>query len=691
MKKWLVSIWVFSCICIPLTGQNEKKPYLKEVGALSTLYRGTLPTQYPYQINGTYFWESKLFRSGSVYYNGKLYEDVLINVDASRQDLQVRVDNSTAPVVLIKDWVCYFTIGKSFFVNLNYLGHPEAPDGYFELVKDGDEPVFVQIKKVFTSRPGNHNGQEIGYIDPDYNDALVNYFAKQENYYTIEDGKVVKMKRRAFKKAMKTPAVGESFFKEPRWKGTDAPVAVAVEDIKLNGLGLPDGYFSESIQKEETSGPTTQINVSYRNKIYIVGTGNGNGPVKVSGKVTDLETGEPLPGVVIFDDNTSTYARSNAKGLYSISLPSGENVMHFSYEGKEEIDIRVNLKGDGSLNVELPEKVELLKASVVSAQSMANHRTTTMGVETVNIRTMSKIPSAFGEGDILKAVLTLPGVKTVGEASGGFNVRGGAQDQNLILFNGNTIYNPTHLFGIFSAFNPDIVEDVQLYKSSIPAQYGGRISSVLTVRSKEGSDERIQGSLGVGLLTSRLHLEGPLSRSKKTTFIAGGRITYSDWILKLLPANSHYNGGSAGFADANAGITHHFDSENSLTVNGYFATDRFAFSGDTTFRYTNINGSAQFRHRGKELFHQCRLRPLFQPDGHPQLGRRRIRPGHLYPPGFCAEQFLPSAGETRSGLWPGCGGICAGSGHHESFRRGIPCCVTQPETGICRRACHLCF
>ncbi len=600
MKKWLVSVFVFYLFCIHLSGQNEDRQYMKEVGVLSTLYRGTLPTQYPYQINGTYYWESKLFRNGSVYYNGKLYEDVLINVDASRQDLQVRVDMSTAPVVLIKDWVCYFTIGPSLYLNLNYLGYPEAPDGYFELIKDGNKPVFLQVMKVFTSRPGNHNGADIGYIDPNYNDDLVNYFAKQENYYTIEAGKVVKMKRRAYKKAMKTPASGDSFFKGPRWKGTDAPEAVAVEDVKLTGVGLPDGYFLENVRKEESGGPGTQVNVSYRNKIYIVGTGNGNGPVKVSGKVTDLETGEPLAGVVIFDDNTSTYARSNAKGLYSISLPSGENVMHFSFEGKEEIDIRVNLKGDGSLNVELPEKVELLKASVVSAQSMANHRTTTMGVETVNIRTMSKIPSAFGEGDILKAVLTLPGVKTVGEASGGFNVRGGAQDQNLILFNGNTIYNPTHLFGIFSAFNPDIVEDVQLYKSSIPAQYGGRISSVLTVKSKEGSAERIQGSLGVGLLTSRLHLEGPMSRSRKTTFIVGGRITYSDWILKLLPSNSHYNGGSAGFADANMGITHHFNPENSLTVNGYFATDRFSFSGDTTFRYTNINGSAQFRHRGAD-------------------------------------------------------------------------------------------
>ena len=147
-----------------------------------------------------------------------------------------------------------------------------------------------------------------------------------------------------------------------------------------------------------------------------------------------------------------------------------------------------------------------------------------MGIERVNIRTINKIPTAFGEGDIMKAVLSLPGVKSVGEASGGFNVRGGAADENLILFNENTIYNPSHLFGIFSAFNPNLVENVEMYKSSIPAEYGGRLSSVMRVTSKEGDLKRIHGSLGVGLLTSRFHLEGPFVKDR-TTFVVGARTT----------------------------------------------------------------------------------------------------------------------------------------------------------------------
>ena len=599
MKKWLVSVFVFSCLCSPLLSQTKNKEYMKEAGPLSTLYRGKLPVHYPYLFNGTYYLESKQFQEGSVYYNGKLYQQVLVNLDASREELQVKVSDNTSPVVLFLDWVSYFTIGKRLFVNLHYLGYPDAPEGYFELIKDGKEPLLLQTRKVFTTRTGDHNGADIGYDDPEYNSSLVNYFSIQHTYYTVNAGKVVKLRKSAYRKALKSPVSGESFLagKLNSWKGIDSPAAVAVDDVKLPGLGLPDGYFSEQAKKADTKGPETQVNVSYRNKVYVVGSGNEGGQVTLSGKVTDLETGEPLQGVVIFDDVTSTYARSDSKGFYTINLPSGENVIHFSYEAKEDIDLRVDLRSNGSLNIELPDKVELLKASVVSAQSMANHRTTTMGMETVSIRTMNKIPSAFGEGDILKAVLTLPGVKTVGEASGGFNVRGGSQDQNLILFNGNTIYNPSHLFGFFSAFNPDIVEDVQLYKSSVPAQYGGRISSVLTVRSKEGSTEKFQGSAGIGLLTSRVHLEGPIGRNKKTSFIVGVRTTYSDWLLGLLPKNSYYSGGKAGFTDVNAGITHRFSSENSLQVNGYFATDRFAFSGDTTFRYTNINASALFRHR----------------------------------------------------------------------------------------------
>ena len=592
MKKYLlVSFLVF--LSLGVYAQNETKEYMNEAGTLSTLYRGRMPVHYPYLYNGTYYWNTKQFQEGSILYNGKLYENVYVNVDAVRQELQVKLTEKGAPIVPYEEYISYFIMGGSFFVNMNALGYKDAPAGYYEVITDGEHPLLLQVKKVLTTRTGNHNGDEIGYYDPKYNRDIISYFARQTAYYTLEGGRMVKVRSSSAKRMTGHP--GTPFLKEKaaQWKGDDSAADLVVEQVKVDGIGLPDGYFSPSKQVKE-EGPVTSITASYRNKIYVIGSGNAKS-VTLEGYVTELETGDPLPGVVIFDDNTSTYARTNAKGYYSITLPGGENIINYSTDSKEEMALRVDLRGNGTLNIELPDKVELLKASVVSAQSMASHRTTSMGVETVSIRTMNKIPSAFGEGDILKAVLTLPGVKTVGEASGGFNVRGGSQDQNLILFNGNTIYNPSHLFGIFSAFNPDIVEDVQLYKSSIPAQYGGRISSVLTVKTKEGSQERFQGSLGIGLLTSRLHLESPIG--KKTSFIVGARTTYSDWILGLLPKTSYYSGGKAGFTDANLGLTHRFNPENSLHVSGYFATDRFSFSGDTTFRYTNINASAEFRHK----------------------------------------------------------------------------------------------
>ena len=189
--------------------------------------------------------------------------------------------------------------------------------------------------------------------------------------------------------------------------------------------------------------------------------------------------------------------------------------------------------------------------------------------------------------------MTLPGVKSVGEASSGFNVRGGSTDQNLIVFNEGTIYNPNHMFGILSAFNPDVINDVELYKSSIPAEYGGRISSVLEVRSRDGNNKKVQGSLGLGLLTSRLHLEGPIIKDR-TSFILGGRTTYSNWIFNLLPASSSYAGGRASFQDVNLGISHKVDERNSIHAYGYFSRDKFSFSHDTTFRYRNVSGSVKW-------------------------------------------------------------------------------------------------
>ena len=582
---------------LPAGAQTEQ--YQQEAGALSVLYRGRRQNVYPYKYNGTYYLETKRFQTGSVQFNGKLYHNVILNLDAYAMELVVKPDPTAGGVLLSPDQVAWFTLGQRRFVNLRYLGFQEVPEGYFELIKDGRTPVLLLTKKLFTPVL---NARETPQMDGNFDPEVVDCFVPSSTYYALEDGKLKKLNQRTLNRKLRE-ASGEKLL-EGRMNAWQADENLAAGTLpSASPIGrkreLPGGYFDENVPDTTTvTYADNALTTTYRNKIYTVGMGGKNqgGKAVVSGTVLDAESGEPLPGVVIHDEKTATYVRSGAKGQYSLSLPVGNNILSFNADGKEELSLQLNVLSSGTLDVRMTEKITLLKGALISAESMREHRSTIMGVEAVSMKTISKIPSAFGEGDIIKAVLTLPGVKSVGEASGGFNVRGGSADQNLILYNDNTIYNPSHLFGTFSAFNPDLVDQVELYKSSIPAEYGGRLSSVLTVKSKEGDAKQLKGSLGIGLLTSRGHIEGPLNNGR-VTFVAGGRIAYSDWLLKLLPKNSAYAGGGAGFGDANLGLTYHVDRRNSVHLFGYMATDRFSFSGDTTFRYTNANASIAWRHK----------------------------------------------------------------------------------------------
>jgi hypothetical protein len=214
--------------------------------------------------------------------------------------------------------------------------------------------------------------------------------------------------------------------------------------------------------------------------------------------------------------------------------------------------------------------VKTLESVTISAA--LNVKSTTMGVQSIDIKTIKQVPALFGEADVLRVVMALPGVKTVGEASTGLNVRGGSTDQNLILFNDATIYNPAHFFGMFSSFNPDLVKEVNLYKSSIPPRYGGRLSSVLDIEGREGNKKNITGAAGIGLLTSRITLEGPIVKDK-TSFLLGARTTYTDWLMKWLP--KEYENSTAGFYDVNLNLSHTIDKRNELFATGYLSKDRF--------------------------------------------------------------------------------------------------------------------
>lgn len=360
---------------------------------------------------------------------------------------------------------------------------------------------------------------------------------------------------------------------------------------------IPGTWFMADSKPVKESGVQQESQAAvYQNKTYEIGQERNykkGRKATIHGYVKDASSGEPLVGISVYDGNTSTYTLTDAYGFWKLYLPTGRNTLNFSGYPMEDINLDIIIYEEGGLDVTMKEKVTTLKAASVSAESVANHRTARLGLEKIQIERIKKIPTAFGEGDIIKAVLALPGVQSVGEASSGFNVRGGSVDQNLILLNDGTVYNPNHLFGLFSAFNSDVISHAELYKSSIPAEFGGRISSVLDIHTREGNKKKIEGSLGIGVLTSRVELDGPIG--EKTSFVLGGRTTYSNYLMKLIPDESHYHDGKTSFMDINAGISHRINATNTLYINGYWSRDKFSFSNDTTFAYSNLNLSAKLR------------------------------------------------------------------------------------------------
>ena len=344
-------------------------------------------------------------------------------------------------------------------------------------------------------------------------------------------------------------------------------------------------------ENNKKTGPST-----VENKLFEIGnkvTTNAQGKGVVAGYVRDLKTGEPIIGASLFVDNPRIGVATDQFGYYSISLPKGRHTLNIQSIGMRDTRRLLLVHSDGKLNIEMQGQVIALKRVIVSAEKASNIKGLQMGVQKIDIKTVKQVPVAFGEADILRVVLTMPGVKSVGEASTGLNVRGGSADQNLILFNDATIYNPSHFFGLFSAFNPEVVKDVELYKSSVPAKYGGRLSSVLEINSREGNKKNITGSAGVGLLTSRLNIEGPLVKDK-SSFILGGRTTYANWLLNQLP--DQYKNSKASFYDLNLNINHQLDKKNSLYFTGYVSKDRFNLNNDTAYNYGNQNISIKWKH-----------------------------------------------------------------------------------------------
>lgn len=323
-------------------------------------------------------------------------------------------------------------------------------------------------------------------------------------------------------------------------------------------------------------------------KTHVIGTRSyrrETGNATITGYVRNIKNGEPLIGAAVFIEKPSIGAIADALGYYSITLPKGKHTLKIKSFGMRETFRNIELYGDGTLDIEMKESVIALREVAIVAGADVNVTGSQMGQVKLSMKTIKQIPSALGESDLLRTVMAIPGVKSVGESSVGLNIRGGSSDQNLIMYNDVPVYNPSHLFGFFTAFNPDILQDVELYKSAIPSRYGGRLSSVLEINSRNGNRKKLVGAGGIGLVTGKLSLEGPIVKDK-SSFLISARSTYSDWLLKKLE-NPSFKNAKGSFYDINAHVSHEVDQRNSIYLSGYLSDDEFRLAGDTTYSYQN--------------------------------------------------------------------------------------------------------
>ncbi len=567
LNRFLKTFFLFIVPVLSVSGQSQVP-----------LYNGAEYISYFHGHKGHPNFLSDSLTRGEIVYEGIIYRNVPLGYNLVDDEVFTRHPQLGYNIRLVREKISSFSIrGKKF---LHLPETPSSRDGFYELLFDGHVKAFALYEKKSTSSiyEGMHFVQYDSY-----------YIYAGRNMTPVSDAqditKVYSDKKDEIRKHIRTSKL--SMKKDPR------ETMIEAARFYENSRSWAEGEAFH-LQRKVTAKATIQANTFDQNKVIEIGEPSkqvNKNTVTLAGYVKDSKTGESIIGVTVSADNNETVF-TDQFGYYALTLTKGRHEIRFSSSGMKDERRNVLLNEDGKLDVELTGSVASLRAVVVVADRNLRVRSPEMSVEKLTMRTIRRVPVVFGEADVLRVVTTLPGVSTAGEAGTGFNVRGGSADQNLILFNEATIYNPSHVFGFFSAFNPDIIKAVELYKSSVPERFGGRLSSVLDVSSREGSSKKISGSGGIGPLTGKITVEGPIS--KKTTFIAGARTTYSNWLLRQLP--QAYRDSRASFTDLSLNLTHTFNAKNTIYLTGYISNDKFRFDNDTAYRYGNINYNMKWKH-----------------------------------------------------------------------------------------------
>lgn len=321
---------------------------------------------------------------------------------------------------------------------------------------------------------------------------------------------------------------------------------------------------------------------------------NPSGTAKVKGTITDSAEKEPIIGATIYWKGIDVGAATDAFGTFESTVPAGTYDILIQYVGYADLLKTVTVYSDGTLDFAMDLAAVNLQEVIVSGEAIdANVENVQIGVERLDAKDVKKTPTFMGEADVIKTLLLNPGVSTVGEAASGFNVRGGNVDQNLILQDEAFIFNSSHSLGILSTFNADLLRSVQLYKGNIPAQFGGRLVSVMEVEMRDGNFEEYKIKAGIGPVTGKVSLEGPIIKDK-TSFILGVRSSYTDWFLNLIKVDELQNS-SSFFIDGNVRLTHKFNKNNSLVLSAYYSEDEFNYNNEFGFDYSTIIGQMIFK------------------------------------------------------------------------------------------------
>ena len=531
MKKYLLAL-----ACVISGVQNtEAQEYFSSASDFARLYVGEVEPQYQMWTwkDSPFYKDDQEMYKGRISYHGVVYNNVQLRFDLYKQRVAVLSPESNILCLPEQRYIDWFEMDGH-----RYVHDPEDSLRYAYVLSDGSQngvQLYRSIWKIFSG-------------EKDFGEkTLLKTLDQKEHYLLVTpDGEMYHVK--------KAKDVANIF---PQQKKQIRQYA------RRNHLS-----FSKKQREESLATLAGSIDGTPRAIVFTKPEPIACTELVPTKSTPQIDEKKLIAGIPVLDSDTLSAAGSSKTKVYVVP-------------------------GVKKAKVSVADDQELAEIVVVGGRQSAVE-SLVMGSEKFKPQILKNIPSAFGESDIMKIVLTLPGVTTVGEASSGYNVRGGATDQNLILFNGGTVYNPSHLFGLFTSFNSDAVEDVELFKSSIPVEYGGRISSVLKVNSKEANMQKLTGSASIGLLTSKANLEIPIVKDH-VSLLLNGRTTYSDWILKQLPEKSGYKNGNANFYDFGGVLTWKLNSMHRLKIFGYWSKDKFSFSSDDNYGYQNRNISAEWR------------------------------------------------------------------------------------------------